>query len=616
MPLPSPYVVELYFGSSGYVDVTSYVNSITIGKGISRQLDDYSAGTLSVSFSNNDRTFDPLNTSSILWYGPVSTGYTLVQPGGKIRVSTAGVRRFTGFIQSWDFTYDQAGFDGQAQVVALDEMFRVSNASFTGGYAWAVEPTSERIKTVMNYNGFGASEYSGVRGGETMLGTDTWNAGDNVLSYLQNVARSEPGDFYSNASAVMQFKDRSFTNYAWVNTSRKNYVNYPSTAVGSALTVEAGGTYQWVLIGVANTAIPSQFGGTVYRAGTVIASPISESFTGFEYQNINLDRYAASGSQYVFSAYLRGISSGNYEGQFAFLGTAGQLLQQTSITQASSGTGWTRVGGTATYSGTSVIGGVDIVFGITQDPYTTGTAVAGEGFQIEPGTAFINYFDGGYNPYVSDATNRYGVAWADGAYSSTSGLVSASATAISAPTIYTFADANSQGASYGNGTGIPFMDLNVAYGGEQLYNQVQVAGVNATAVVSDTVGQSLYGLRAYSQTDNLTTSLTAPAKIAAGLLGEFRLPEYRATSMTVALEALTAGQQTSVLGLELRDVIRVCFQPSAQGNIVDKYYQILAINSQTDVERDHITFTVASLDNLPIRLDSILLAVLGTDTLA
>ena len=615
MSLPSPYVVELFFGSSGYVDVTSYVNSISIGRGISRQLDDYSAGTLSISFSNNDRTFDPLNTSSILWYG--AGGYTLVQPGGKIRVSAAGVRRFTGFIQNWDFTYDQAGFDGQAQVTALDEMFRVSNAVFTGGYAWAVEPTSDRMNTVLNYNGFGASEYSGVRAGQTMLGTDVWNAGDNVLSYLQNVARSEPGDFYSNASAVMQFKDRSFTNYAWANISRKNYVNYPSTAVGSALATESGGTYQWVTISSASTVYASQFGGTVYRAGTQIASPISESFTGFQYNNYNLDRYAASGSQYVFSAYMRGISSGNYDAAFQFLGTAGQVLQQTSVSITSAGaTAWTRVGGTATYSGTETIGGASLVVGLTQDPATTGTAMAGEGFQIEPGTAFINYFDGGYNPYVSDATNRYGVAWADGAYSSTSGLLSASATAISAPTILTFADQNSQGASYGNGTGIPFMDLNVAYGGEQLYNQVQVAGVNATAVVSDANGQSRYGLRAYSQTDNLTTSLTAPAKIAAGLLGEFRLPEYRATDMTVALEALSSGQQAQVLAVEIRDVVRLCFQPSAQGAVVDKYYQVLGINSQTDVERDHITFTVASLDNLPIRLDSTLLAVLDTDTLA
>jgi hypothetical protein len=86
--------------------------------------------------------------------------------------------------------------------------------------------------------------------------------------------------------------------------------------------------------------------------------------------------------------------------------------------------------------------------------------------------------------------------------------------------------------------------------------------------------------------------------------------------MTVALEALTSAQQTIVLGIELRSVIRVAFKPSNTGSTVDKYYQVLAINSDTDVERDAITFTLASLDNLAFRLDSTLLGVLDTDTLA
>jgi len=175
---------------------------------------------------------------------------------------------------------------------------------------------------------------------------------------------------------------------------------------------------------------------------------------------------------------------------------------------------------------------------------------------------------------------------------------------------------NSQGTAYGNGTGIPFTDLQVVYASEQLYNQVQVVGVNATATVEDTASQSLYGLRGYAQTDNLTTSTTKPAMIASAFLGEFRLPEYRASQLTVALESLTSGQQTTVLGLEIRDVVRVCFQPSATGTVVDKYYQILGINSDTDVERDAITFSIASLDNMSFRLDSPYLGVLDTDTLA
>jgi hypothetical protein len=613
MPLPS-YVVELSFGSSGFVDVTQYVQNISISRGINRNLDDFSAGSVSVTFVNNARVFDPLNTSSPLWYG--AGGYTIVQPAGRIRISSNGVRRFTGFVQDWDFAYNDSGFDGQATVSALDEMYRVSNAVFTGGQAWQVESTGERIKTVMNYNGFGASEYSGVQGGQTLLGTDVWEPGDNVLAYLQNVARSEPADFYSNASAVMFLKDRSFTNYVWNNTGRFNFVNYPSTAVGSALTDESGGTYQWPTISSISTVVASQFGGTVYRAGTQIASPISDSFTGFEYKNLNTDRYAAAGSQYVFSSYLYG-NSGTYEGFFALLDSGGGVIASTAITQASSGaTAWTRVGAVLTNSGTSTIGGAQLVVGITQDPATTGTAMAGDGFQIEPGTAFINYFDGGYNPYLSSASTAYEVAWGATPYASTSGLTTSVASAISAPTLVTFADMNSQGTAYGNGTGIPFTDLQVVYASEQLYNQVQVVGVNATATVEDTASQSLYGLRGYAQTDNLTTSTTKPALIASAFLGEFRLPEYRASQLTVALESLGSAVQTSVLGLEIRDVVRVCFQPSATGTVVDKYYQILGISSDTDVERDAITFSIASLDNLSIRLDSPYLGVLDTDTLA
>jgi len=613
MPLPS-YVVELSFGSSGYVDVTQYVQNVSISRGINRNLDDFSAGSISVTFVNNNRVFDPLNTSSPLWYG--AGGYTIVQPAGRIRVSSNSVRRFTGFVQDWQFNFEDAGFDATATVTALDEIYKISNAVFTGGQAWQVESTGERIKTVLNYNGFGASEYSQVQGGQTLLGTDVWEVGDNVLSYLQNVARSEPADFYSNASAVMVLKDRSFTNYVWNNTGRFNFVNYPSTAVGSALTVESGGMYQWPVIGSRSTVLSSQFGGTVYRGGTVAAAIPEEQFIGFEYENRNADRYLAAGSQYVFSSYLYG-NSGTYEGFFALLDSGGGVIASTAITQASSGaTAWTRVGAVLTNSGTSTIGGAQLTVGITGATATTGTAMAGDGFQIEPGTAFINYFDGAYNPYVSSASTAYEVAWGGTPYASTSGLTTSIASAVSAPTVLTFADANSQGTAYGNGTGIPFTNLEVVYASEQLYNKVQVTGVNATAIVSDSVSQGLYGVRGYSQTDNLTTSTTRPAEIASAFLGEFRLPEYRAQQLTVALESLTTAQQTSVLGVEIRDVVRVCFQPSAQGNVVDKFYQILGINSNTDVERDSITFSVASLDNLSFRLDSPYLGLLDTDTLA
>jgi hypothetical protein len=607
MPLPS-YLVELSFGSSGFIDVTQYVQSVSIDRGINRNLDDFSAGSVSITFVNNNRVFDPLNTSSPLWYAV--GGYTIVQPAGRVRVTSNGVRRFTGFVQDWQFDYSDAGFDGTATLMALDMIYRVNNAVFTGGTAWQVESSGERIKTVMNYNGFGASEYSGVQGGQTLVGYDINAAGDNVLTYLQNVARSEPADFYSNASAVMQLKDRSFTNYVYNNTGRYNFVAYPATATLISNTNVYTG---WSLIGSFTTAIPSLYGGPLWRGGTVVDPTVpADSIVGFEYKDITPTRYNNTGLTYTFAGSLRGVN-GTYNINAFLLDDTGAVTDSTAITVSSTATTqWINYQTSLTAAGTSV-GGVQFSASVTGG---TAFTVYGDGFIVEPAGTSSNYFDGAYNPYTSSAATAYEVAWSGDVYSSQSGLTTSVASTVTSPTLITFADANSQGAAYGNGTGIPFTDLQVVYASEQLYNKVQVAGINATAIVTDSVSQGLYGVRGYSQTDNLTTSTSRPAEIAAAYLGEFRLPEYRASQLSVALESLTTVQQTAVLGIEIRDVIRVCFQPSAQGSVVDKFYQVLGVSSQTDVERDQVSFSVASLDNLSFRLDSPYLGLLDTDTLA
>jgi hypothetical protein len=611
MALPT-YVVELQFGASSYVDVTQYVQSISISRGISRVLEDFSAGSLSVTFVNNARVFDPLNTSSPLWYG--AGGYTMVQPAGNIRVSSNGVRRFTGFVEDWQFTYGEAGYDGQATVTALDLLYKISNASFTGGTQFVVQPTSDRIDLVLNSNGFAAYDYAGIRGGHTQVGYDENSPGDNVLSYLQNLARSEPADLYSDSSAVLQMKDRSFTNYEWQNTNRYNFVTYPATATILEGNIVAGEPRTgWTLIGTQATATTSAYGGYVWRGGTV-ADPFvpTDSYVGFVYQDYNPERYANTGVDYTFAGLIRGVA-GNFDISLFTLDVDGQALSVAASTTvvSPSSTAWNAFTITKTELSGEPIGGVAAYATISGG---TTYSVIGDGFIIEPALSSPNYFDGRYNPYSSSASTAYEISWSGTPAESQSGLLTSVASAITAPAVHSFAAGNAQ--SLFSGTAIYFTDLEVVYGSEQLYNNIQVVGINATAVTEDASMQSLYGLRGYSQTDNLTTSTTKPAEIASAFLGEFRLPEYRAEQMTVALEALTAAQQNIVLGIEIRDVVRVAFQPSSTGANVDKYYQVLGVNANADVERDAITFNLASLDNLPFRLDSTFLGVLDTDTLA
>jgi len=122
--------------------------------------------------------------------------------------------------------------------------------------------------------------------------------------------------------------------------------------------------------------------------------------------------------------------------------------------------------------------------------------------------------------------------------------------------------------------------------------------VNATATATDSTAVTLYGQRQYTQSDNLTTSTTQPQTIANSYLTAFKDPEYRAESIVVAVESLSSADQNRVLAIELRDVVRVAFQPSATGSVVAKKYEVLGLDSNADTERHHITFRLGSLENL------------------
>jgi len=601
MALPS-YVVELSFGSSGFVDVTQYVQSVSISRGITRVMDDFPAGSVSVTFVNNDRVFDPLNTSSPLWYG--AGGYTMVQPGGRLRVSSNSIRIFTGFVQGWEFSFGEAGRDGQATVMALDEIFKINNVTFDASTEGIVQDTGSRIQKVLNYYGFGASEYSGVAVGKTIVGADVHASGDNVLAYLQNVARSEPADFYSNASAVMQLEDRSFANLTWTNTTRNNLIKYPNEfSQDTTVTSIDGGTGLgdgWIYGWQPGTAA------TYYTGGTVNTAEVTLSTRDFYYQEVNQPKINPDGTatKYIFSGWFRGLglTGAGISGNLTLLdSTATSLVSQSMVASAANGNTWTQMQGTASY------GGAGTVAGFRVSVSAPGTAASynfiGNGWQVERGTVIGSYFDGTYNPFTSTPSTAYvsgstvnNVGWSGLQWMSDSGLVTSTAASATAPVINYFADVNSQ-SSVGN-TAIPFTDLNVVYGGERLYNSIQVVGINAVSSASDTALISRYGLREYSQQDNLTTSLTRTAEIASKYLDAYKYPEYRAEQITVALESLTSAQQNLVLAIELRDVVRVLFKPSNTGAVVDKYYEVIGVDSQIDTERHHITYRVSSLENL------------------
>ena len=86
----------------GYIDITAKVSgSIQVNRGRSRELDSFNAGTASFTLRNEDRSFDPLNTTSAYYPG--------ITPRTLVRISVAGTVVFVGRVEDYLLRYDING---------------------------------------------------------------------------------------------------------------------------------------------------------------------------------------------------------------------------------------------------------------------------------------------------------------------------------------------------------------------------------------------------------------------------------------------------------------------------------------------------------------------------
>lgn len=168
-----------------------------------------------------------------------------------------------------------------------------------------------------------------------------------------------------------------------------------------------------------------------------------------------------------------------------------------------------------------------------------------------------------------------------------------------------------------DGTGIPFVDVQVVYGSELLYNFIQVERANGgTATASDSDSQNSYGVVALVQSGLLMNADADGQDLADYLLGKYSEPEYRFESLTVALEDLSSGNQASVLGLEIGDIARIKFTPNQTGTQIDKYATIIRIDHEIVPMSHRITYGFETLDYASLVLDDTVFGLLDDGRLS
>jgi len=608
MAVPN-YNIYISFGAGSSVDVTSYAGSISISRGGSRVFEDVQAGTISISFNNFDRTFDPFNTSSILWDS--TNGYSRVQPNAKVRVyANNSYIIYTGWVNNWSFTNDEKGLNPQASLSATDGLGILGNATFnpalvtTSNTATFATPRVAAATAAWGGTAISVSYYTG----KTPLTPDLFSPSTTVLSYLQNVARTEPFNFFGTTDGNAKITDRTLT--TGVYTLGTPVFNYHRTA----------GWYNGTATDMSNW----NYGGTVPGWGGSVVT--SAQFPG-EYlvASSNTSGGGIDLIDYFENDATKYKSNQAYSVSFWTNLTDGfaQVFLKYVYTNTS-GTSGPKVTGSTAFTFPNGSWNQVKIENVTTSLVTNALELYVSSnvanFQIKDlmitpaSTVPAVYFDGERYQQASDYLNDQiyvNTGWTGTERLGNSVYLSKTATGGTAalPNYEVFGDA------YGTavvGTAIPISDLQVAYTTDQFYNQASVVRASGgTAVKNNTVSQALYGIRSYSQTDSLSISPARSTAFANEVIGQFGIPDYVLTQVDVQLEALSSAYQNRVLNLELFDIVRVIYRPYGGGSNIDRTYQIIGIQHNVTVESHVISFGLASL-NSGLFLGSSYLGVLDT----
>lgn len=224
------------WGSDVWVDVTEWaLRKFSSVRGRDRFLDEPQSGSAQFILNNRDRRFDPTaetlvdadpdapgsitaSTSgsdvTVEWTsagtGEPAPYYGQLVPMRRVRISAVsprGVQRpvWHGYVKGWPTWYDGGHSEASVQCVDslavlaatdLDETVAVGDGDGTGA----------RIGRALDRAEVAFPASRDLDAGRTTLGPTTF--GENTLSYVQKVARSENGWLYVAADGTVTFRDR------------------------------------------------------------------------------------------------------------------------------------------------------------------------------------------------------------------------------------------------------------------------------------------------------------------------------------------------------------------------------------------------------------------------
>jgi len=172
------------------------VQSITISRGRSRQLDRFNSGSATINFYNADRKLDPLNEASE-YYGKIV-------PRLRFKILANDIPIYSGYATDWDFGYDITGKD-YATAYCSDAFTVLGNISFPVETPPAGAP-GPTLDWALNYFSFTGD--INFDNGNATLGAFQIDEGTQLLDFMFQVQKSDAGKLFVDADSTIQYVDR------------------------------------------------------------------------------------------------------------------------------------------------------------------------------------------------------------------------------------------------------------------------------------------------------------------------------------------------------------------------------------------------------------------------
>lgn len=144
--------------------------------------------------------------------------------------------------------------------------------------------------------------------------------------------------------------------------------------------------------------------------------------------------------------------------------------------------------------------------------------------------------------------------------------------------------------TFGTG-GVGFSSIQTSFGIEQLFNNVSLGRVGAEepSTATDATSISDYGgVFAYSHDGLLMEGDLELEALRDRLLSVYKDPIYRFESITVDVHKLSGATQTTVLGVDIGNVVTVTWTPNSTGSAITRTCVVEGVRHSVSAEMTHV----------------------------